>query len=459
MGALAAMSYKRLLGSSDNQTQIKEREMSSSGKGKHILVIPFPASGHILPHVDLTHQLALRGLTITILVTPKNLPFVNPLLSLHPNTVQSLILPFPFHPSIPPGIENMQDVTVDFLPHIATALGQLYEPIIQWFRSHPSPPVAIFSDHLLNLWTHRLGSTLGIKSIGFMPMNANLVFNCFANVDEQDNVFFREMTLKMMESWGLVINSFTELEGDRLDLVKGFMKHDRVWGVGPLIPIKGGSERGGPTSIPTDEVMAWLDSCQVDRSVVYVGFGSQIRLNKKQMEALSDALEKSEVRFIWAVKEPVKGVKNEEDDQGIVPNGFEDRVAGRGLVIRGWVPQAMILNHRAIGSYLTHCGWGSVLEGLIGGVLLLTWPMQVDHYFNTNMLVDELGVAVRICEGLDAIPNSKNLAHILAESVNENRPDRIAFMKLRDKALDAIKEDGSSYKALDDLVNQISNLN
>ncbi|XVF37702.1 hypothetical protein REPUB_Repub20aG0032300 [Reevesia pubescens] len=61
----------------------------------HILTIPFPAD-HILPHMDLIHQLLLHGLTLTILVTPKNLHYLNPLLSLHSSTnLQTLVLPFP----------------------------------------------------------------------------------------------------------------------------------------------------------------------------------------------------------------------------------------------------------------------------------------------------------------------------------------------------------------------------
>ncbi|KAK0606725.1 hypothetical protein LWI29_003457 [Acer saccharum] len=432
---------------------------SSSGKSTHILVIPYPASGHILPHIDLIHQLVIRGgLDITVLVTPKNVHFLNSLVSLHP-TIETLVLPFPSHPNIPAGVENMQDVTIDSCADISIAFGQLCDPIIHWFRSHPCPPIAIFCDTLFNSWTHRLVSTLRIKTVGFMPTNAHFFLNCFSHLDSMPS-FANETILKTKDNWGLLINSFTELEGDeKFNGIKGFMKHDKVWGVGPLIPIKAGDkERGGPSSVPVDELMAWLDSCQVDKSVVYVGFGSQIRLNRQQMEALGNALEKSGVRFVWAVKEPA--VKNDHDHVvPLIPSGFEDRVVGRGLVIRGWIPQALILNHRAIGSYLTHFGWGSVLEGLIGGVLLLAWPMQVDHFSNATILVDQMGVAIRVCEGLTSVPDSENLMKIFTSSIKEDRPERIAWMKQREKALNAIKKGGSSYKAIDDFVTQLqSNL-
>ncbi|KAI6681397.1 hypothetical protein NL676_035278 [Syzygium grande] len=49
-----------------------------------ILLSPYPVQGHMLPRLDLTHQLSLRRLALIVLVTPKNLPLLNPLLSAHP---------------------------------------------------------------------------------------------------------------------------------------------------------------------------------------------------------------------------------------------------------------------------------------------------------------------------------------------------------------------------------------
>ncbi|OMO83623.1 UDP-glucosyl transferase 89B1 [Corchorus olitorius] len=146
-----------------------------------------------------------------------------------------------------------------------------------------------------------------------------------------------------------------------------FAKHDRIWVVGPLSPVKASDEeRGGPSSIPQDEVIAWLDSCHVDKSVVYVGFGSQITLTKRQMEAVASALE------------------------------------------REWV------------------------------------------------LVDEFGVAIRVCNGLRSIPDPVKLGQIFVESTRMARPERVRAMELQKTALEAINKGGSSYQALDQLVQQIS---
>ncbi|XVF84402.1 hypothetical protein PTKIN_Ptkin17bG0034200 [Pterospermum kingtungense] len=435
-----------------------ESELPCSGKGAgaHIWVIPFPACGHILPLVDLTHQLLLRRLTATILVTPKNLSYLNPLLSLHAPNVKTLVFPFPSHSTLPPGVEQMQDLPISFVPDIATALGKLYDPLFQWFQAHPSPPVAILSDILLSRWTTKLASHLNIPNISFIPFNAAAVFSWFGKTNIMTS-FFKEAYTESMRSHGLVFNSFKELEGVKLDMIKQkFIQHDRIWGVGPLLPVKSGvkglNERGGPSSIPPDQVMAWLDSCPRDKSVVYVGFGSQITLTKQQMKAVASALEESRVRFIWAVKDPMKRV---EDDQSIIPNGFEDRVSGKGIVIKGWAPQVAILRHRAVGSYLTHCGWNSALEGILAGVLLLAWPMQADHFHITKLLVDEFGVAIRVCKGLRSIPDANELARIFVDSTSMTLPERVRALELKKTALKAITKGGSSYQAIDKLVEEL----
>ncbi|KAM1722334.1 hypothetical protein ACFX11_021068 [Malus domestica] len=55
----------------------------------HVLVFPYPAQRHMPPLLDLTHQLLLHGIVVTVLVTPKNLPALTPLLSANPSSPQN----------------------------------------------------------------------------------------------------------------------------------------------------------------------------------------------------------------------------------------------------------------------------------------------------------------------------------------------------------------------------------
>ena len=238
-----------------------------------------------------------------------------------------------------------------------------------------------------------------------------------------------------------------------MDHLRTELGHDRVWAVGPLLPLEddvaGFNNRGGSSSVPCDQVMTWLDA-RPDNSVVYVCFGSRTSLDTKQMEVLASALEISGVQFILCVRNG-SDEGRVDVDRGEIPDGFEDRVEGKGFVIKGWAPQVVILKHRAVGAFLTHCGWNSVLEGVTAGKVMLTWPMGSDQYTNAKLLVDQLGVGIRVAEDTENIPESIEMARLLVESVSVTRPERVRVKELSGAALGAIKG-GSSDKDLDGFV-------
>lgn len=252
-----------------------------------------------------------------------------------------------------------------------------------------------------------------------------------------------------MESWGVVFNSFTELEQMYLDPMKMRFGPGRVWAVGPLNSSMDDSSismgRGGSSSVPPQVVLTWLDS-QKKNSVVYVCFGSRMVLSKEEMDVLATALEMSGVHFILCVR-------------GHDSYSFENRVGGRGLVIRGWAPQVSILGHCSVGLFLTHCGWNSVLEGLVCGVVMLTWPMAGDQYMNAKVVVDQLGVGIRAWEGPEeSTPDPIELASVLAHSLDENIPQRWKAKELSDAAASASGPGGSLDKDVDRFILALSEL-
>ncbi|XVE74412.1 hypothetical protein DITRI_Ditri12bG0015000 [Diplodiscus trichospermus] len=465
---------------------------TSANPHPHILVFPYPAHGHMLALLDLTHQLSLRGLTITILITPKSLPFISSLLSSHPSSITPLVLPFPSHPLIPPGVEHVKDLGNTGNPLIMAALGKLHDPLLNWFNSHPNPPVAILSDFFLG-WTERLATRLQIPRITFCSSCALLIsiFDYVWNNAEKvkslsevefshlpgspifkkehlpslfklykpsdpDWEFVKDGMIANTKSWGCVLNSFDALETQNVQSLKTTVGHNRVFTVGPLSftgPDRSGRGNSGSGFDPNDQLLAWLDGCP-DGSVVYVCFGSQKLLRKEQMETLGNGLEKSGTRFIWVVKPGT--TRQQEEGLGVVPEGFEKRVTGRGLVIKGWAPQVLILNHKAVGGFLSHCGWNSVSEAIEGGVMILAWPMEADQYVNARLLVDDVGAGVRVCEGGDTVPDSDELGRAIAESMMEEAGGVKAKAKdLKEKAMAAVSNGGSSMKDFDRFVQEL----
>ncbi|XP_073131525.1 flavonol 3-O-glucosyltransferase UGT89B1-like [Henckelia pumila] len=465
---------------------------ASSKNGAHVLVFPYPAQGHMLPLLDLTHQLSRRNLSITILITPGNLPILAPLLSANPS-IQTLILPFPNSPLIPQGVENVKDLGDGGNIPMINALSKLEGPIIQWFGSQSNPPVAILSDFFLG-WTYYLSCKLQIPRITFYCSGAifaavsdhlwggsdavkrglEVKFQdlpgspCLAweelptlfrrykelQVTNSNFQFVKNSMIANTLSWGLVFNSLVALEGEFLDYLREKMGHPRVYTVGPL-HLWGKPNNLGASPITSDGVLSWLDEFE-DGSVLYVCFGSQKLLKKSQMEALASGLERSGVKFVWAVKQAT--AQQVADGFGSIPAGFEDRVAGRGFVIKGWAPQSAILSHPAVGGFLSHCGWNSVLEAVASGVMILCWPMEADQYLDNKLLVYYKKAAIQVCKGTDTVPDPDELALKITESMRGDVVEKIRAKELSDKAVEAVKFGGSSSKDLDGLVQELAKL-
>ncbi|CAI0438672.1 unnamed protein product [Linum tenue] len=55
-----------------------------------------------------------------------------------------------------------------------------------------------------------------------------------------------------------------------------------------------------------------------------------------------------------------------------------------------------MLGHRAVGGFLSHCGWNSVLESVSAGVPILAWPMMAEQPFNAKLIVEGLEAGLRI---------------------------------------------------------------
>ncbi|KAG2643737.1 hypothetical protein PVAP13_2KG348069 [Panicum virgatum] len=182
------------------------------------------------------------------------------------------------------------------------------------------------------------------------------------------------------ESQIVGVRSSREFEPEWLQLL-GELYQKRVVPLG-LFPPPPTQDAGGH-----EAAFKWLDA-QAPRSVVYVAFGSEAKLTGPQQLAIALGLEASGMPFLWAHRAPADSDTGDGGAGGL-PEGFEERVNGRGLVCRGWVPQVRLLAHGSVGGFLTHAGLNSVAEGLARGVRLVLLPLLFDQGLNARHLVEK----------------------------------------------------------------------
>ncbi|KAH1122029.1 hypothetical protein J1N35_005189 [Gossypium stocksii] len=148
-------------------------------------------------------------------------------------------------------------------------------------------------------------------------------------------------------------------------------------------------------------------------------------------------------------------------------DGYEDRIKGRGLLIRGWAPQVLILSHPSIGGFLTHCGWNSTLEGISTGVPMITWPLFSEQFVNEKLVVQILKIGVGVDveaavhmgeEEFEAVVKKDNIMKALESLIDEgdegeDRRKRAKY--LAEMATKAVEAGGSSYLNITLLVEYI----
>ncbi|KAJ7972318.1 Glycosyltransferase [Quillaja saponaria] len=408
--------------------------MGSQPNPLHFILFPLMAQGHMIPMVDIARLFAQRGVIVTIFTTPKNSARFENVLAravLSGFSIQLVHVQFPFEEAgLPEGCENFDMLpSSDLVTNFFTAIKLMQKPAEELFETLTLKPNCIISDMCIP-WTAQIAKKHHIPRIAFHGFSSFALL-CIHNVynskvaenitsesehfvvpDIPDHIEItkaqlpetldpklKDFTEQLMDadvnSYGAIINTFEELEQE---YVKGYkkVKKDKVWCIGPVSLCNKNeldkTQRGNKASIDEHECLEWIN-LQQPNSVVYVCLGSLCNLIPLQLIELAVGLEASNRPFIWVIRE---NNKLEELENWIKENGFEDRMKGRGLLIRGWAPQVLILSHSSIGGFLTHCGWNSILEGVTAGVPMVTWPLFADQFLNEKLVAQVLKIGVRI---------------------------------------------------------------
>ncbi|KAF5761890.1 putative trans-zeatin O-beta-D-glucosyltransferase [Helianthus annuus] len=231
----------------------------------------------------------------------------------------------------------------------------------------------------------------------------------------------------------------------------------KIWAVGPVNPVCIASN--ATDLINRHECLQWLDK-QPANSVIYVSFGTTTTFSDEQIRELALGLERSGQRFVWVVRVADTGDSVGFEERKVeLPDGFEERVRGRGFIERSWAPQLEILGHCATGGFMSHCGWNSCMESMSMGVPIAAWPMHSDQPRNAFLITDILGIGVLVKNWERR--NELVKANVVADAVKtlmgseEGGEMRRRAVKLGGEVKESVAEGGASRKEMDSFISYI----
>ncbi|KAG8657923.1 hypothetical protein MANES_03G102850v8 [Manihot esculenta] len=458
---------------------LSSASIQDMGSQIHVMFLPYMAPGHMMPMVDIARLFAAQGIRVTIITTTMNaIGFKNSIeRDVESGRNISLeILRFPSaEAGLPEGCENLSsaptpEATIKLIHGI-----ELLEPQIKiLFRERR--PDCIASDYIF-WWTIDVATELGIPRLAFsgLPDQVEITRSQLPDLVKRRtefSEFFDKLKEAERKSFGLLMNSFYGLESaysDHFTKVTGI----KAWHLGPVNLFRSVDDKalgGDKATISEQRCLRWLDSKEPN-SVLYVCFGSTARFSKAQILEIGNALEDSSYSFIWVVGKVLKEDNNEDHQQQEewwLPEGYEEKLKenGKGLVIKGWVPQVLILHHPAIGGFLTHCGWNSILEGLCAGLPMVTWPIFAEQFYNEKLVTQVLKFGepvgnktwrVWATEDSTLISRSEieNAIRRVMGDENEAKEMRKRARRLAEWAKMAVEEGGSSYNDMKSLIEDI----
>jgi UDP:flavonoid glycosyltransferase YjiC (YdhE family) len=121
------------------------------------------------------------------------------------------------------------------------------------------------------------------------------------------------------------------------------------------------------------------------------------------------------------------------------------------------VDQEALLKHPAVGLFLSHSGWNSVVEAAAAGVPLLAWPRGGDHRVNA-MVVASGGVGVWMeqwsWDGEDRLVTGEEIREKVKE-VMSDAAVRARAKKTAEEAAKAVAEGGASYRSLQEFIGKL----
>ncbi|KAG6522863.1 hypothetical protein ZIOFF_020018 [Zingiber officinale] len=250
----------------------------------HVLALPFPAQGHVIPLMELCHCLVDHGFKVTFVNTNFNHKHVIVALSVE-STVPQLTLV-----SIPDGLgeEDDQNDLVRQMEALQNTMPRCLEELIEKSNETGDPMTCMLVDKGMG-WALEVGRKKGLRSTAFWPAvalmlaaimsitdpgmpfidAAHLIWNLIGDERSRETIFnYFLNNIRVLDVVDFIIcNSFKELEEPT------FSYAPKILPIGPLPSSLRPSQAMGYFWSEDAACLSWLDE-HPPISVVYMAFGS-----------------------------------------------------------------------------------------------------------------------------------------------------------------------------------------
>ncbi|KAM6549417.1 hypothetical protein CsatB_021093 [Cannabis sativa] len=449
-----------------------------STKKERVIVIPFPAQGHVKPLVLFSHKLAQHGFKVTFVYTEFDYNRIMSAMKSHRDYDDGNIELV----SIPDGLRPEHD-RVD-LGDLSGAITKSFPiEIEKLIRASKEKIRCVVSDVYVGC-ALEVATKMGVKTAAFCPSSAALllyilhipkmahhgILDVFDGSSTQKQIIqlsgnmpsintekfpwnigdsttqkitfhlcFKACQASQIPDW-ILCNTTHDIESSALSLNQKFLP------IGPLIMVNKTNNNslsditGSQFWAEDSSCLNWLDQ-QQPCSVIYIAFGSMAIHDNAQVLELARGLELIGKPFLWVVR---PGFISRELNQDLFdPNKFIGKNSFGKIV--SWTPQQKVLGHPSIACFVSHCGWNSTIEGLSNGVPFLCWPYFGDQFLDKSYICDVWKV------GMEFEPNQNEI--IVSEEI-KRKVDKVLgdedirkrSLELKELILKNIATDGQSSK-------------
>lgn len=408
----------------------------------HIVCVPFPAQGHVIPMMQLAKLLHSKGFCITFVNTEFNhrrlvrskgedwakgfddfwfetisdgLPPSNPDATQNPTMLcyhvpkhclapfRHLLAKLNSSPEVPPVTCIIADGIMSFALKAAEELGipevQFWTASACGFMAYlhhaeliqrgifPFKDENFMSDGTLDT---RVDWIPGMRNIRLKDLPS------FIRTTDPNHIMFhfaRTETQNCLKASAIIFNTFDAFEHEVLEAIASKFPH--IYTIGPLSLLSSFMPKSQLTSFRPNlwaddsACLEWLDQ-RAPNSVIYANYGSVTVMSDQHLKEFAWGLANSHYSFLWIVRPDVV-----MGDSAVLPEEFLEETKDRGL-LASWCPQEQVLSHPSVAVFLTHCGWNSMMETICAGVPVICWPFFAEQQTNCRYACTEWGIGMEV---------------------------------------------------------------